>query len=95
MSTPSNSIYKNLSLRGRQIRLLEIITTPPQVECKLEVANLDDRLVFSALPYVWGDSNITKEITVNGERVPVTVNLAGALEFVPQHLQNAKATPRL
>ncbi|KAF2432246.1 hypothetical protein EJ08DRAFT_585818, partial [Tothia fuscella] len=34
---------------------------------------------YVALSYVWGDPNDTTDIMVNGHTIPITVNLASAL----------------
>jgi hypothetical protein len=45
---------------------------PPDVDeaapliCTLEIASLDDDLDFAALSYVWGDTSVAEEITVQG-----------------------------
>ncbi|RSL65835.1 hypothetical protein CEP54_004072 [Fusarium duplospermum] len=100
MSSPTSasqetSLYASLQMRGRQIRLLEITSTNPEIVCKLEVVSLDDEPAYSALSYVWGDPAITKSVLVNGRRVHVTTNLASALEHAPKHLQDAAVGPRL
>ena len=93
--SPKASLYANLRIHGRQIRLLEIVSTEPLITCRLEVADLKDDLEYSALSYVWGDPNVTKTIIVNERQIPVTSNLECALQYAPQHLERANATPRL
>ncbi|KAM6511811.1 hypothetical protein FALCPG4_016804 [Fusarium falciforme] len=100
MSSPTSaplksSLYANLQMSGRQIRLLQITSTKPEIVCKLEVVSLEDEPAYSALSYVWGDPAITKSVLVNGERVNVTTNLALALEHAPKHLEDANVVPRL
>ncbi|RSL60706.1 hypothetical protein CEP53_005371 [Fusarium sp. AF-6] len=100
MSSPTSqsqesSLYDNLQIHGRQIRLLEVISTKPEIVCRLKVVSLDDEPAYSALSYVWGDPAITKSILVNGKRVHVTTNLASALEHAPKHLEHADVALRL
>ncbi|CAG9981033.1 unnamed protein product [Clonostachys byssicola] len=85
-----SSLYANLKISGRQIRLLTILSTEPEISCRLEVAELKDELSFNALSYVWGDPTVTKAILVNGHRILVTINLVSALEYAPYHLHKAK-----
>ncbi|KAF5001743.1 hypothetical protein FDECE_10876 [Fusarium decemcellulare] len=94
-SATESPFYSNLKLHNRQIRLLEIVSTQPEIVCKLEIASLENELVFSAISYVWGDPKITKDIIVNGKKTAITTNLAYALEYVPGHLDQAKAPSRL
>lgn len=82
-------------MSGRQIRLLQITSTKPEIVCRLEVVSLEDGPAYSALSYAWGDPAITKSVLVNGKRVNVTTNLASALEHAPKHLEDANVTPRL
>lgn len=82
-------------MSGRQIRLIKITSTKPELVCKLEVVSLEDKPTYSALSYVWGDPAITRTVLVNGERVNVTTNLASALEHAPKHLEGANVAPRL
>lgn len=42
-------------MSGRQIRLLQITSTKPEIVCRLEVVSLEDEPAYSALSYVWGD----------------------------------------
>lgn len=88
-SNAGPSIYTNLKIEGRQIRLLTIVSTAPEVTCQLEVADLKDGPAFNALSYVWGDPTITETIVVNGIKVQVTENLACALKYAPQLLNQA------
>lgn len=90
-------LYDNLGIAGSQIRLLTITSTAPKITCQLEVADLRDGLAFHALSYVWGDPKITETIFVNEHKVQVTTNLASALKYVPQHLNqfNNAATMKL
>ncbi|KAK9416938.1 putative Heterokaryon incompatibility domain-containing protein [Seiridium unicorne] len=85
-----NSIYTNKQVHGRQIRLLEIVSTSPSIDCRLEVTSLldDDTAIraeiYHALSYVWGDSSNTEPILVNGSTISITTSLADALRRVPR-----------
>jgi hypothetical protein len=71
----------HLPLRGGKIRILTVHpgNVPDPIVCSLEVAVLDDRPVYEALSYTWGDPDITETICVDGVQVAVTVNLENAL----------------
>ncbi len=45
----------------------------------MRIVDLDAKPTYEALSYVWGDSGLTKAITVSGKRVLVTVSLFAAL----------------
>ncbi|KAK9788182.1 putative HET-domain-containing protein [Seiridium cardinale] len=85
-----DSIYTDIQVRRRQIRLLEIVSTSPSIDCRLEVTSLldDDTAIrpktYHALSYVWGDANNTEPILVNGGTISITTNLANALRRVPR-----------
>lgn len=81
-----SSIYETVKIKEGQIRLLQIISTAPHIECNLKAADLDDEITFDALSYVWGDPSITTDILVNGKRVSITKNLSTALEYAREHL---------
>ncbi|CAG9939676.1 unnamed protein product [Clonostachys rosea f. rosea IK726] len=84
------SLYDNLGISGRQIRLLTILSTEPEISCLLEVADLGDAKKFNALSYVWGDPAVTDTILVNGHKIQVTTNLVSALQCAPRHLRESK-----
>ncbi|KAM0426003.1 hypothetical protein ACHAPT_008632 [Fusarium lateritium] len=95
LPSQTSSLYTDLQMRGRQIRLIEIISTKPEIVCKLTVVSLEDEPAYSALSYVWGNPKATQSVLVNGRPINVTKNLASALEHAPQHLENANVAPRL
>ncbi|KAF5637759.1 het-domain protein [Fusarium sp. NRRL 52700] len=80
---------------GRQIRLLDICSTEPDIECCLEVADLDQALHFHALSYEWGKPGVTEAITVNGHSIQVTQNLANALRYAPKHIEPTEGRLRI
>jgi hypothetical protein len=88
--THSSLWYSPLDPTRREIRLLEIISTSPEVVCRLKVVSLDEKPVFSALSYMWGDPSIKSDIVLNGTALPVTLNLAQALKDVAYHWTNGQ-----
>lgn len=56
-----------------------------RVECKLSIVSLKDNPKFTAVSYVWGDPNVTEDILLDGQVVPVTTNLAATLKHVKNH----------
>lgn len=78
-------------LRGKQIRLLEILpclSFDGLVTCKLRTVDLEHQPEFYALSYVWGNPGDTKKVKINTHVVPVTKNLASFLS----HVQNSSST---
>ncbi|EWZ46208.1 hypothetical protein FOZG_02364 [Fusarium oxysporum Fo47] len=91
VSSPKGpTLYANLNISGRQFRLLTILSTKPEISCRLEVAEFGDELSFNALSYVWGDPTVTETILVNEHRIQVTKNLISALRYAPYHLSRSK-----
>ncbi|KAF2105247.1 heterokaryon incompatibility protein-domain-containing protein [Lophiotrema nucula] len=89
-----DAVYKTLSLdpNRREIRLLKIITTAPQICCKLIISislskknKRNHKRNYCALSYVWGDPNNLRDIEVNGAPHKITKNLAEALRNVQFH----------
>lgn len=85
--TAHSSIYTSLNSPEDEIRILELVSTKPQIVCKLSAISLSDRPcpAFSALSYEWGDPTLTRDIIVDGRPVAITVNLASALEYFLHH----------
>jgi hypothetical protein len=80
-----DSIYEPLRKEENEIRLIRIHPSNDQnarIECSIVNAMLTDSLRFTALSYVWGDANVTEEITVNESPFAVSTNLASALRHV-------------
>ncbi|KAF5707752.1 heterokaryon incompatibility (het-6OR allele) [Fusarium mundagurra] len=86
-----SSVYASLPLdRPRKdIRLLEILETSPQLRCKLSTASLLSSPKFCALSYVWGSSKDYQDIIVNDVSFLITKSLADALSNVPIHWSEA------
>ncbi|KAH8777523.1 heterokaryon incompatibility protein-domain-containing protein [Diaporthe sp. PMI_573] len=49
------------------------------ISATLSLAYLGDHPKYEALSYIWGDRKVRFDITVDGETVPVTINLWAAL----------------
>lgn len=78
----STFAYQPLSTKDREIRLLHFLpdnNAEGGIECSLQNTRLDDCREYQALSYTWGDGETSREITINGERFPVTENLYCAL----------------
>ncbi|PVH73562.1 HET-domain-containing protein, partial [Cadophora sp. DSE1049] len=64
------------------IRLLRInpaLDHSDAVECTLEYVSLQNKPIYNALSYVWGDVNVTDTVLVNGQHFEATKNLVAAL----------------
>jgi hypothetical protein len=73
-------LYRPLNEHALEIRLLEILPTENvKLECRLRTVLLAINPTYTALSYVWGDSEITEEIIVNSIKIGVRPNLASAL----------------
>ena len=70
-----------LPLREGEIRVLTLHAGDAwdPIFCSLHVEVLDEKSVYQALSYTWGDPDVTETICVNGVEVDVTVNLESAL----------------
>lgn len=81
-----SSIYERpLDSTIQEIRLLEILlddSDSSPVAVKIHVVSLNDDPEFTALSYVWGDPNETKDISIRGKKLPVTINLEAALKEI-------------
>ncbi|KAF4625433.1 hypothetical protein G7Y89_g12733 [Cudoniella acicularis] len=82
----TTGLYEPLDQSRLQIRLLQWVSSPGNdnaiAHWRLFPVSLEEQPDYIALSYVWGDASITQNITVNSEEVPVTTNLASALERV-------------
>jgi len=70
---------------GKHFKIRVIVLHPGNIndtlECHLEVRILRRlKNTYEAISYVWGDPNRTADINCNGHIVPVTLNLAAALQ---------------
>ncbi|KAK3620746.1 hypothetical protein LTR56_023215 [Elasticomyces elasticus] len=78
----SGTVYTTLPDSTKYIRLCRVIRTGDvntggeKIEVIFEIVPLvDSKGTYRALSYVWGDPNDCIDITVNGQRFPVTRNL--------------------
>ncbi|KAF2245420.1 HET-domain-containing protein [Trematosphaeria pertusa] len=77
----NGSIYESLP----EVEYLRVLKLHPgahndEIKCHLEIVSPEcSKDQYEAISYVWGDPNITTEITCNRKHVPVTVNLVDAL----------------
>jgi hypothetical protein len=87
-------VYASIPLDRPQknIRLIEILETSPQLRCRLIKVSLLNNSVFCALSYVWGASRYHEDIAVNDVSFSVTKSIAGALGNIQIHW--AQAFPR-
>ncbi|KAG0605200.1 hypothetical protein M758_9G039200 [Ceratodon purpureus] len=79
------SLYdKSLDSNRQEIRLLSIVPgqEAEDIQCTLSVISLHDDPKYTALSYVWGDSNTRKQISVNRTSFDVTLNLESALRHI-------------
>jgi hypothetical protein len=84
-SQPTARLYEPLNTLQDEIRLLEILHEPAEdgsVSCRLFTTSFTRELEYSALSYVWGESEVKKNVTVNGLSIAVTPNLANALSNI-------------
>ena len=84
-SNMSSITYERLDHSTSEIRLLRFLhSSDGQVRCHLIKHSLENgpELRYSALSYVWGDPNVTKDILVNGKPFAATTNLVAALEVL-------------
>ncbi|XMA11456.1 hypothetical protein WAI453_004247 [Rhynchosporium graminicola] len=81
-----NTIYTPLDSASHEIRVLDILPGQPgsPVTCSVRHTRLlhADTIPYTALSHVWGDPKLTTDLTFNDVKVPVTVNLASALDHV-------------
>jgi hypothetical protein len=82
MENDESYVYKRLDNPGGTIRLIQILSTTPRIHCESRVVSLEEKLIFSALSYVWGDANVLEDISLDGKSLSVTMNLAHALRDV-------------
>ncbi|KAK7732285.1 hypothetical protein SLS53_008576 [Cytospora paraplurivora] len=78
-------IYGPLDRPSKQIRLLEIISTEPQVVFTIHTVSLLQKPIFSALSYVWGYPPLFADVIVDGAAIPVTQNLIDAVKDIHKY----------
>ncbi|KAK0127303.1 hypothetical protein ONS96_006852 [Cadophora gregata f. sp. sojae] len=75
-------MYQPLRAEKQEIRVLRInpaSTHTDTVECTLDHVSLQNKPVFDALSYTWGDASVTERILVDGQHFEATKNLVAAL----------------
>lgn len=96
-STKRTLTYK--PLKDSEIRPLRIQKrSGDKISCTLEYVELDKRLDYVALSYVWGDKTETEPILVNGATFHATINLYNALvqiSGIHQQFENAWHFPEM
>ncbi|CAG5137390.1 uncharacterized protein ALTATR162_LOCUS84 [Alternaria atra] len=88
-------VYERHTLRPNSnfIRVLDVRPIPKDatkdvpVECSLRVINLDHKPDFTALSYVWGDTDDKRSIVCDGALFEVTENCYSALWHLSKKLQ--------
>ncbi|KAF3761751.1 hypothetical protein M406DRAFT_19732, partial [Cryphonectria parasitica EP155] len=79
--------YLPLDHKKSEIRLLTLIPSSDPcgpIHCSLNHASLDDEPPFEALSYVWGPTNPTHDIFIDGTKFVVGPNLHAALRGLRQ-----------
>ena len=63
------------------IRLLHLLpgTESEQLECRLEIVEINSRPEYEAISYVWGEPTAQVDIRCHGERLKISRNLEGVL----------------
>ncbi|PWY93145.1 hypothetical protein BO94DRAFT_583385 [Aspergillus sclerotioniger CBS 115572] len=86
-------MYTPLDPTEHEIRLASILPGrwSDEVSCKLESVSLDDKPIYEALSYTWGDPSDKVAITLEGVDFSVTKNLHMAL----RRLRHAESTRRI
>ncbi|KAH6720849.1 heterokaryon incompatibility protein-domain-containing protein [Leptodontidium sp. MPI-SDFR-AT-0119] len=88
----ANEPYTYSPLLGREIRLLEIepsLNDDAPLRGSLHTVHLDDqRVVFSALSYLWGDPDFSYNVTIDSCDISITRNASHALRDLRTSLQS-------
>lgn len=96
-SSGNSLIYSPLDQSRKEIRLLQIVSTNPQLKFTMHIKSLLEKplAVFSALSYRWGGTNST--VIVNGCEIRVAQNLIDAVRDIYSHLVDTSGNqkPRL
>ncbi|KAK1508643.1 hypothetical protein CTAM01_02429 [Colletotrichum tamarilloi] len=78
-------LYEPLDAGKSEIRLLEYVSFSGQPSLRLSSVSLDEKPVYTALSYVWGDASITESILLNDQEFQATKNLFHALQHLQDH----------
>jgi hypothetical protein len=76
--------YTSLDPSTSELRLVTLANGDwdDPIHCHVHHVFLDEKPLYEALSYVWGDATITRDIQVSGHRFAVTINLETALRFL-------------
>lgn len=79
--------HQAISKGSRQIRLLRILgdASTEDVECSLDVYDIDTAPSYTAISYTWGPVTPVRRITINRARVIVRENCHTALQYACLH----------
>jgi hypothetical protein len=84
--------YERLNSASLEIRLLKLRKSDDGgICCSLTKHNLASKPDYLAVSYVWGDPQVTENITVNGTTFAATTNLVAALDALSPELGNQEA----
>jgi hypothetical protein len=85
-ASSKNNKYAYLPLPSiDHIRILRLLpgAKEDRLCCDLKVVSIDKAEdTYDAISYVWGDLESTEDVLCNGQRIPVTTNLADALRQI-------------
>lgn len=88
MATKCNPIiHQSISKASRQIRLLRILsdTSTEDIECSLDVYEIDTAPSYTAISYTWGPIAPECQIIINGAKTTVRENCRSALRLARFH----------
>ncbi|KAN0092470.1 Heterokaryon incompatibility protein (HET) domain containing protein [Hyaloscypha variabilis] len=77
--------YRPLSHSSKELRLLVLLPSAnfsDQIECRLHHSSLQDNPQYEALSYVWGETDSSEPILLDGQEVIVRQNLLNALRHL-------------
>jgi hypothetical protein len=78
------ALYEPLDSKRREIRIAKLNPGDfsDDIHCTLFKVSLDDNPQYEALSYVWGDTGVTRQISLNGSPYQVTESLEIALRHL-------------
>jgi hypothetical protein len=78
------ALYERLDSKRREIRIAKLNAGDfsDDIHCTLFKVSLDDNPQYEALSYVWGDTGVTRQISLNGSPYQVTESLEIALRHL-------------
>ncbi|KAF1962080.1 HET-domain-containing protein, partial [Byssothecium circinans] len=66
---------------SRAIRLIKFLPGPDPT-CQIVTVEVEKAPPYIALSYTWGCKNLSRVILMNGAEIPITVNLAEAIDAI-------------